>query len=694
MGNQTAVPCEPSDEQQQSDAATALFERFAGPEPLGFSDPYWSELLSSNFELAEFSAAEFDSVAGHFCHDLASHNLQTGNFVVLTQHLVSLLNGLPDEPSVLHDMVLNACFLTRMYAKYFIETMGKAALMAQLSAGGADDDVAEVLVRSLVGALARMQITVATYVVSIEIIKTLLILFSTQLNESPQCSGSHVFMDIAMSCTECSTQLLQQLLSNTLAAPEIVVRCSEPAPEHHGPPRSILASLTTVATTVPTALFQIPYRIYKYIFSGTIEDGSEQGEFSPVQTHSNLKRLAALLLLTLLVYRPRTPETTNPYCEALSKVRDCDDPTARAPGELCRGASIGFQALYDSLCEQLHSDDAQLLVLYQLLWHSRSFRDLAIHVRTDIDTLLLPLTRCVYDSSDSDTTVEPLQPARLSVALSCVMMLSESPAFSVNAQSAVVEAVPWCTERVLTDIPLSSVLLIVLLRSVYASLHSHTGHAGGTLCTCLAAIANMAPHIKDMHPHAAQRLVQLLEILGKKVGRLFDLKEKGCAPTEEQAVDEEIFFFQDLTQMLLDVFSVVLVQGEPALNSHLTYSLLHRQEEALRRLRAVPFSSMPNISEYTNSLAVLVSKLQDLIPEGPTDVDAVHEVITTHANKLARELRASGPTAQEPRDNYLYDEQRGTDEFFAPYLWQVVVQSSGVKWSESRIMLYPVPSLP
>lgn len=690
MGNQQGAPAEqPDDDAAQADIAAAQFQRFAGPEALPFADPAWSELLTSNFELAEFSAAQFDSVAGHFCHDLASNNLQTGNFVVLIQHLVALLDGLPDEPSMLHDMALNACFLTRMYAKYFIETMGNAALMAQLSAG-TEDDVVELLVKSLIAALARMQVNAATFVVTIEIVKTLLILFSTQLNEPPQKPTPHVFMDAAMCCEESATQLLHQLFTNALMAPEITLQPESNPHDEAVYSGSILASLTTVAATVPSAILQIPMRIYRYLFSHS-EPNQDSAHDSTLSEHSNLKKLCTYLLLVLLVYRPRSqedPPATNPFTEALVIARDVNDPTAPPPEQLCRGVAVDFQGLYDELCENLETD-THLLLLYQMLWRCRAFRDFAIHVRTDIDTMVYPLAACIYNSCDStEKPPEPLQAAQLSVALSCVLLLSESDDFNSNAQASLVENVTWCTERVLTDIPLSSLLVVVLLRAVFACLHSHTGHAGGTMCTCLAAIANMAPQIKAMHPYPAQRLVQLLEVLGKKVARLHEIQDSGSTPEESEALAEEFVFFQDLLQMLLDVFSMILLQAEPNANPHLVYTLLHRHEEALSRLRLEPFTSMAVIADYGSSLGSLISQLRDSIPEEAADVEAIHEVISTHANKLARELRSSQSAAA--REKYIYDEQSGPDEFFAPYLWRVVVDNSGVKWSDSRIMLYTV----
>ena len=37
---------------------------------------------------------------------------------------------------------------------------------------------------------------------------------------------------------------------------------------------------------------------------------------------------------------------------------------------------------------------------------------------------------------------------------------------------------------------------------------------------------------------------------------------------------------------------------------------------------------------------------------------------------------------------YTYEEQAGPDEFFAPYLWQCIVEGSGLAFSRERIVLY------
>ena len=106
----------------------------------------------------------------------------------------------------------------------------------------------------------------------------------------------------------------------------------------------------------------------------------------------------------------------------------------------------------------------------------------------------------VHDST-TQADAEPLRASRLSVALPCVLMLTTSKSFNLNVQGLVPVELDWFEEHPLHEIRLSSLLLIVLLRSVFGSLHGHNGHAGSTVCTSLAAIANMSAHIKAGQSH-------------------------------------------------------------------------------------------------------------------------------------------------------------------------------------------------
>lgn len=43
-----------------------------------------------------------------------------------------------------------------------------------------------------------------------------------------------------------------------------------------------------------------------------------------------------------------------------------------------------------------------------------------------------------------------------------------------------------------------------------------------------------------------------------------------------------------------------------------------------------------------------------------------------------------------PDEKFSYEEQERPEEFFLPYLWTVVYDSSGIKWSPNRIRLFSV----
>ena len=62
-------------------------------------------------------------------------------------------------------------------------------------------------------------------------------------------------------------------------------------------------------------------------------------------------------------------------------------------------------------------------------------------------------------------------------------MLTSDDGFNHNANHSVIDTVEWYQEYTLTNMPLSSLLLVVLLRTVFASLHSHTGkkHRSGMI---------------------------------------------------------------------------------------------------------------------------------------------------------------------------------------------------------------------
>jgi hypothetical protein len=91
---------------------------------------------------------------------------------------------------------------------------------------------------------------------------------------------------------------------------------------------------------------------------------------------------------------------------------------------------------------------------------------------------------------------------------------SQDSSFNANIHKLVLPAVPWYQERLLPDISLGSLVVVILIRTVKYNLsklrdvYLHTN--------CLAALANMAPHVQNLNSYASQRLVSLFDMLARK----------------------------------------------------------------------------------------------------------------------------------------------------------------------------------
>ena len=184
-------------------------------------------------------------------------------------------------------------------------------------------------------------------------------------------------------------------------------------------------------------------------------------------------------------------------------------------------------------------------------------------------------------------------------------MLSQDEGFIAAAQSITLPSVPWYKERILQDISLGALLVVVTVHVVkfnLASLHDFYVHQN-----CLAALANMAPGLKQLHPHAARCLVSLYEVLARKVLRLSGSQPAGTRPAAltdascssasgpstggggggsggGPAVDpaalsdgpDELAMFTDFLRTALEAINLAL-ERNLLQNEHLVYALLERQ---------------------------------------------------------------------------------------------------------------------
>jgi len=74
-------------------------------------------------------------------------------------------------------------------------------------------------------------------------------------------------------------------------------------------------------------------------------------------------------------------------------------------------------------------------------------------------------------------------------------------------ESQIVSGVDWYKEGNTRDpMPLSSLIYLVLTRALLHNVQEHKDVYLQT--TCLATLANLAPHIRNLHPTPASKLVR------------------------------------------------------------------------------------------------------------------------------------------------------------------------------------------
>lgn len=209
--------------------------------------------------------------------------------------------------------------------------------------------------------------------------------------------------------------------------------------------------------------------------------------------------------------------------------------------------------------------------------------------RTDLDLLLLPLLELLYNMPQRTNS-------HVYMLLIVLLILSQDRSFAQNIHRMQIPHVAWYKERLLHNISLGSLLVIILLRTAQYNLSKM--HDVYLQTNTLAALANLAPHMSGLSGYAAQRMIQLLDVILRKITRITrGLEAKAAAqqqqegagaapvqPSQQQALELQVF--SDFLRIVLEILNSALTSALPA-NPDLVYALLHRQElfEASPRCR-------------------------------------------------------------------------------------------------------------
>ena len=104
-----------------------------------------------------------------------------------------------------------------------------------------------------------------------------------------------------------------------------------------------------------------------------------------------------------------------------------------------------------------------------------------------------------------------------------------------------VKNIRWYKERSLPPMPLGSLIVLVVTRVIQMNItkikdkYLHNN--------CLAALANMAGDMKNLHVMACQRLITLFEQLSKRHRKLSEDYRQWSEKADQQSVNPELVCF-------------------------------------------------------------------------------------------------------------------------------------------------------
>ncbi|KAJ1285622.1 hypothetical protein BS78_03G292700 [Paspalum vaginatum] len=679
-------------------AAEQMFAALVGEKAYPISSEFWKQLL----ELPLTLQWPRDRVL-QACHAFAQNNYQTKHLAKILIHLVWCLQectSTTSVSSVVYRRAINAAYISSIFLKFIIENAKsdnwqELCLDIDKSEKGMEnfpaDTVEHFLMRGLLNYIGSVDVSPESCYLHHELLNLMLVLMSTQLcsGPSPEPKDVHPFIDAAMlQDSSIVVSVVQKLLLNFVMRPKIPLNGSHPVFSDDGRP-GVLQRVGSVAAN----FVLLPYYTFNYLVSSTPESATSQ-----------LADDSLLVLLIMIHYRKcistndsvpsnnfyMTDSNTNDkdtpvfhentYCKALKNAKDSQYDRADVEGNAQDGpvVRLSFASLFDALGTCLNNESSVLL-LYSLVHGNCDFQEYVL-VRTDLDTLLMPILEMLYHASRKTSN-------QIYMLLIILLILSQDSTFNASVHKLVLPAVPWYHERLMHQTSLGSLMVVILIRTIKYNLsklrdvYLHTN--------CLAILANMAPHVHRLSAYASQRLVSLFDMLSRKYAKLAELKnDKSLKVIPDQIevdisddTSTELHIYTDFLRIVLEIINAILTYALPR-NPEVVYAVLHRQEVF------EPFKNHPRFNELLENIYTVLdffnSRMDMQQLDGEWSVDKVLEVI----NKTCRSWRGEG-MKMFTQLRFTYEQESHPEEFFIPYAWRLVL-SRGFSFNPSAINLFPV----
>ncbi|XP_068033496.1 dymeclin isoform X8 [Anomalospiza imberbis] len=687
-------------------------QKLSGSEPISENDPFWNQLLSFSFTTPTNSAdlKLLEEATISVCKSLVEKNPRTGNLGSLIKVFLSRTKELKISAECQNHLFIwqahNALFIICCLLKVFISRMSEEELQLHFtyeekagpsSYGAECEDLIEELLCCLIQLIVEIPllypcqhtdsnwwkwlcswyrgrysggVTSAlgyavrdiTYSISLEAVTTLIVFLSCQLFHKEILRESLIHRYLMHGrCLPYTSRLVKTLLYNFIRQ------------ERSPPPGTHVFQQQTdgggllygIASGVATGLWTV------FTLGGVGSKASAQLEqCSPLASQS-------LLLLLVLANLTDTPDTPNPYRQAIMSFKNTQDNTAFSSSNP-HAFQINFNSLYTALCEQQKSDQATLL-LYMLLHQNSNVRTYVL-ARADIENLVLPILEILYH-------VEERNSHHVYMALIILLILTEDDGFNRSIHEVILKNITWYAERVLTEISLGSLLILVVIRTIQYNMtrtrdkYLHTN--------CLAALANMSAQFRSLHQYAAQRIISLFSLLSKKHNKVLEQATQSLrsslgsndSPLPDYAQDLNVI--EEVIRMMLEIINSCLTTSLHH-NPNLVYALLYKRDLFEQ------FRTHPSFQDIMQNIDLVISFFSSRLEQAGAElsVERVLEIIKQGAVALPKDRLRKFPELK-----FKYVEEEQPEEFFIPYVWSLVYNSAvALYWNPRDIQLFTMDS--
>ncbi|XP_066262135.1 dymeclin [Euwallacea similis] len=630
-------------------------QKFVGKEVLSQNDPFWNRFLAFNIAppITKNDQILLEGKIEPLCQELLRNNLSSGNLSTLIKifntRSSELLGATDLDANLFNWQLFNTIFTIRAILKFLTETATEEQLLEHIEANS-NGTTLESFIGSLFTIIVDVPVQDSTFGIHLEAVTCLLVLLSVQFHSGLRADNSSVYSITMKGRHIISAPLFVKCLLNNF-----INQQPFPATYGTGQGHSLVIGLAS--------------ELWSYLtFSKKNEesDVNEQSEFqrAPLATQS-------ILLLLVLVHNWAT--LNNPFRLSLFSCLN-QDSNPMPPTNENTIFKVDFNSLNITLCKKATAD-APTLLLYLLLHRNPAYKIFLLS-RLDLEELVIPILRTLYNAPNSHSH-------HIYMSIIILLILSEDDVFNKSVHQTKLKNIAWYTERQLTEISLGGLLILVIIRTIQYNMLKMRDKFLHT--NCLAALANMSSQFRDLHPYVSQRLVSLFETIAKKYQKLQkvlkDSKtvkklETSVTINEEEAeLEQDLNVLEEVLRMVLEILNSTLT-SQLTNNPNLIYTLLYNRHifEA--------FKDNIVFQDIIYNIEIVIKHFSDMLntrtQHHEVDASQVLLVIQQGGRHWPKDKLTKFPDLK-----FKYVEEEQPEEFFIPYVWDLVSHQSILNWSSS-----------